>query len=91
MKKIKEFSHEERLAIIETYKQIGPSKTAKKFDTSTRVVGYMLYSYAPKCGISVRKEEHGYSLEGENIVLKEKIALLTEQVNKLRSAVQTLA
>ncbi len=89
MKKIKGFSPEERLAIIDTSRQIGPTKTAKKFNTSVKVVNYMLYNYAPKQGISVK--ESSSNLEFENIILKEKIALLTEQANKLRAAVQTLA
>lgn len=54
-KRIKDFTDEERLAIIRRTEEIGCKETAKEFNTSIRTVEYFRFTYAPKKGISIAK------------------------------------
>ena len=94
MKEAKDFTHEERMKMIATAKKIGIKKAAKKFEISPEVMRYLRYNYMSRNAVKDTAKnavKSNKSLEIENLILKEKIALLTEQANKLRSAVQTLA
>ena len=94
MKEARDFTHEERIEMIATAKRIGLKKAAKKFGTSPAVMRYLRYNYMSRNAVKDTAKNTVKSnkpLEIENLILKEKIALLTAQANKLRAAVQTLA
>ena len=55
LKCIKDFTDEERLAIIRRTEEIGCKEAAKEFNTSIRTVEYFRFTYAPKKGISIAK------------------------------------
>lgn len=54
LRKIKDLTDEERVAIIHRSDEIGIQETAKEFNVSVRTVGYCRVEYARRKGITVR-------------------------------------
>ena len=77
---------EEKAKIVARSKEIGMKKAAEEFGISYYAVRYMRYYEKKHPG---KKKE--MPPETENIILKEKLSLLTEQRDKLKAAVASLA
>ena len=77
---------EEKEKIVARSKEIGMKKAAEEFGISYYAVRYMRYYEKKHSG-----KKKMVSPEIENIILKEKLSLLTEQRDKLKAAVASLA
>ena len=74
---------EEKEKIVARAKKVGTRKAAKELGMTYYQVRYLRYYD--------KKKTESMPPEVENIILKEKLLMLTEQRNKLKVAVESLA
>ena len=95
MKKAKDFTEEEKAAIIKRLKRAKPTKVAKAFDTTWQTVLAIKKANDERALIRKDKADTPQPIKNkaklENEVLKMKVNALTEQVKKLRAAIVELA
>ena len=95
MKKAKDFTEEEKAAIIKRLKRAKPTKVAKAFDTTWQTVLAIKKANDERALIRKDKADTPQPIKNkaklENEVLKMKVNALTEQVKKLRAAIIELA
>ena len=95
MKKAKDFTEEEKTAIIKRLKRAKPTKVAKAFDTTWQTVLAIKKANDERALIRKDKADTPQPIKNkaklENEVLKMKVNALTEQVKKLRAVIIELA
>ena len=95
MKKAKDFTEEEKAAIIKRLKRAKPTKVAKAFDTTWQTVLAIKKANDERALVRKDKADTLQPIKNkaklENEVLKMKVNALTEQVKKLRAAIVELA
>ena len=96
MKKAKDFTEEEKTAIIKRLKRAKPTKVAKAFDTTWQTVLAIKKANDERAKVDkVKKADTPKPVKNkaklENEVLKMKVNALTEQVKKLRAVIIELA
>lgn len=95
MKKAKNFTEEEKTAIIKRLKRAKPTKVAKAFDTTWQTVLAIKKANDERALVRKDKADTPQPIKNkaklENEVLKMKVNALTEQVKKLRAAIIELA
>ena len=82
------FTAEEKAKIVARSKEIGMKKAAEEFGITQYSLRHMRYYDKKRADM---KKDIALPLEAENILLKEKLALLKEQADKLMAAVAILA
>ena len=95
MKKAKDFTEEEKTAIIKRLKRAKPTKVAKAFDTTWQTVLAIKKANDERALVRKDKADTPQPIKNkaklENEVLKMKVNALTEQVKKLRATIIELA
>ena len=95
MKKAKDFTEEEKAAIIKRLKRAKPTKVAKAFDTTWQTVLAIKKANDERALVRKDKADTPQPIKNkaklENEVLKMKVNALTEQVKKLRAVIIELA
>ena len=95
MKKAKDFTEEEKTAIIKRLKRAKPTKVAKAFDTTWQTVLAIKKANDERALVRKDKADTPQPIKNkaklENEVLKMKVNALTEQVKKLRAVIIELA
>ena len=91
MKKAKDFTEEEKTAIIKKLKKARPAKVAKEFNTTWQTVLAISRAAGERDSVTKTNVKTSVPLKFENEILKNKIKTLTEQIEKLRAAIKELA
>ena len=96
LKHTKDFTDEEKIAIIEKLKKAKPAKVAEEFGTRWQTVLAIRRAAGKRAKVDkVKKADTPQPIKNkaklENEVLKMKVNALTEQVKKLRAAIVELA